>query len=176
MSINWSSVKNELINYFEKYRANSESNAAQKITNLYYDAIMNGTNMWNNRPIAVNKSVLLQGLISGLTGMRALMSGSSNTILNTSLTTGLIGFWAGGTLSLGPPPPGSVAIVSNAVLNPGSPQINIPNNNRSASIMANALVNAFRQHLITVSGLTIAMVPQPTGPPIPVSFPWSGIK
>ena len=94
-------------------------------------------------------------------------------ILNTLGLIGLQMLWSGVQVSLIVPPPGSVRVINNVVVNPGSfPTMNLGS---SGSTLTKELINGFKQHARTVSGMITSLVYSGTTL-VPVQFPWTGIN
>lgn len=170
MAINFRKFTDDLSNFFESYSARDGKDTARFITNLYVTNVLQGTDAsFRNVILKFNKAALENALN---TAFNIAFKGNTNTHFSQVVSVGLIGFWTGGTLALVIPPPGSISIVSNIVTIPGIPQIIRTQNTTSFRAFANELVQMFRRHMASLQGITIALVPTPTGATIPTNFPW----
>lgn len=94
-------------------------------------------------------------------------------ILNTLGLSGLLLTWTGVQLAMIIPPPGSVKVINNVVVNPGSvPTMNL---GAAGSELAKELVQGFKQHARTVTGMTTSLVYAGTTL-VPMQFPWTGLN
>ena len=91
----------------------------------------------------------------------------------------IVDYWTGGQMSPLPPPPPGVVPTLNPLLNGGSImplQADIGNAFKlnNTNDLCNALNDAFKKHLTTVSGTWTGV----TGsvPPLPYVFPWVGLS
>lgn len=173
MAINFGQFTNDLSNFFESYSARNERDTARFITNLYVTNVLQGTDSFRNVVLKFNKDALE---IAFNNAFNIAFEGNTNTHFSQVVSVGLIGFWSGGTLTLVIPPPGSISVVSNIVTNPGIPQTIRTRNTTNFREFANELVQMFRRHMLTLQGITTALVPAPTGAPIPTPFPWIGYR
>ncbi len=179
MAINFGQFTTDLVNFFESYSARNERDTARFITNLYITNVLQGTDVpFRNVVIKFNKDALEIALNNAF---NIAFNGNTNTHFSQVISVGLIRFWTSGALALTVSPPGSIRIVSNIVTIPGILQtLRIPTfpPRKSATHreFANELVQMFRRHMLTLQGITTALVPAPTGAPIPTPFPWSGYR
>lgn len=176
MPINFGQFENDIVSYFEGYiaKAEDQSDAARHIANLYVNNILQGTDApYGNVVVSYNKAALESALINAFNlGLR----GNTNTHFSQMISAGLIGFWTGGKLAPAVPPPSSISVVTNIVTVPGTPQDISVRNTTSFREFANRLVTAFKLHLLSVQGITTALVPAPPGAPVPTPFPWVGYR
>ena len=152
---------------------------AKFITNKYVENILQGTDApFGNVAVGFNKDVLEAALFNAFNlGFAYRLKKGFPAIFSNIVSGGLIGFWASGTLGFTIPPPGSIQVVSNVVTFPGNLQrINFSLNRTDRREFAKNLVQMFRLHLMSLTGITTSLVPQPTGAPIPIPFPWSGYR
>ena len=171
MPINWDTTKNILVNYFKGYVAQSEDNAATFITNQYEIAVLQGgDNAYKNMVTTYNKPVLENAIKSA---MKIARTTNSNSSMAQLISTGLIGYWTGGQLALIIPPPGATVVVSNMVTNPGTPQPLLVTNGDKFETFVDNLITMFKTHMVSLAGITTALVPTPGGP-VPTPFPWVG--
>ena len=172
MTIEWNNFQNTLKNYFANYLAESEEQAATFITDLYATNVLAGGDLsYKNMAIKFNKNLLETALKNSF---KIAKNGNTTSHIPQMISQGLIGFWSGAELAKTIPPPGSIAIVTNFVNNPGTPQNLQIFNNQKVELFAKSLMLMFKLHLMTIAGVTTALVPQPSGPPIPVPFSWTG--
>jgi hypothetical protein len=171
--IDWSIFKQNVDLYLKNFVAQSERDFAKYITSQYEIAILNGTEQYQNTPISYNKIVLEESILMALN--MAQTTGKSDNIA-TVISSGLIQFWTGAMMGLTIPPIGSISVVSNIVLNPGSVGTMTIINSNDTNNFITQLITLFRIHLTTITGITTALVPQPTGTPIPIPYPWVGIQ
>ena len=168
MAINFRNFTNDLSNFFESYSARNGKDTARFITNLYITNVLQGTDVpFRNVILKFNNAALENALNNAF---NIAFVGNTNHFSQV-VSMGLIGFWSGGTLALAVPPPGSISVVSNIITNPGVPQTIRTRNTTSFREFANELVQMFRRHMATLQGITIALVPTPTGT-IPTQFLW----
>ncbi len=153
--------------------------AATFITNKYVENVLQGADTpFGNVIVTFNQDILKSAFMNAFNiGFDYRSESGLPIIFSNTIYTGLLGFWTSGILSFTFPPPTSIQIVSNVVTFPGSPQgLSFENFNKSHRVFAKELVQMFRKHLMTLTGITTSLVPQPTGPPIPITFPWSGYR
>lgn len=173
-------VTEKLKSKFQSNKDKTESvDIAQQIADWYDQGVKQGQDLsYGNTVLSVNK----QGYYSALspvfvdTGSQGSSNSNQLSLIENAFRTAVTAYWTGGQLGLSVPPPGSISVVSNFVTNPGTFNITPFKSEDSLDGFLNNLVNAHKQHLKTVSGTTIALVPQPSGPPVPTPFPWVGYK
>lgn len=156
----------------------SSVDLARQITDWYDQGVRQGRDLsYGNTVLSVNKPGYYSALAPAFVDIEA--QGSPNeqqiTIIENAFKTAAIAYWTGGQLALAIPPPGAVSVVSNFVTNPGTFNISLKKED-SLDGFVNKVTNAHKQHLQTVSGTTIGLVPQPSGPPVPTPFPWVGYQ
>lgn len=183
MPINWDVFKNNLLSYFESNK-NSQNTSdianqvASKIADEYEAAVLQGGDaVYGNVLVTYNKSALSLAIEQAFRqGFGAQSIEAIKFIYGNNLATGLIGFWSGAQLGFIIPPPPSITVISNPVLSPGTPGATLSWNTQTENReeFLDALVDYFKQHLQTLSGITTSLVPQPTGPPLPFTYPWTG--
>jgi len=179
VAINWNTFGNNLQMYFDNFVAQKEDDAADFLATQYEIAVLMGVDMmYGNMVTSYNSPGLKSALKTLFKQLKNLTMGEMvPTLMGTGISNGLIQFWSGASLALLVPPPGTVGVVSNMVTSPGTP---IPilsmrkGGTQNKSEFINNLIKFFRQHLSTLSGITTALVPTPSGAPIPTPFLWGG--
>ena len=180
MAINFASekskLKDTLLGNAEKDDV-STSTVAKQIASWYDKAIRQSGQdaLYGNSVLQANKPALQSALQSALQTASKNKTPSAYQQIAVALQTGIIAYWTGATLELTVPPPPSVQVVSNVVANPGTFQTTIPpvSDNLDQFIQISLIV-PIQAHLLTVSGITTSLTPQPTGPPVPVPYPFQG--
>ena len=173
MAIDWTIFKENLKNYLDNYIAKSEDDIAKYISDLYEISILNGNEQYGNKPMSYNKKLLENALKLAFNLIKLT---NDKTKFSSIVSSGLIQFWSGATLSHAVPPPGSVSIISNSVSTPGSTVSMMLNNSTTSDIFIDSFVNLCQIHLASITGMVVALVPQPSGTPVPTPFPWVGIQ
>lgn len=179
MPVNWTQFEQRLTDYFESKSAKNEDDAAKFIVDMYDAAIRGGAKdiMFQNIVLQVNKQVFLNAVKSAFKLAKiSIAKKNSDRVIRTLFNSGLIGYWTGATLGLTTPPPGTVGIVSNIVTFPGLPPNVSVENTDDPKKLAKELSTKFRVHLLSIKGITTALVPAPPGAPIPTPFPFGGIS
>ena len=169
--IQWSSFENELANYFDSRIAKSEDDAARRISDLYDRYIKTGETIYKNRIIKSNKSILEDFIKRALKSGRA---GSISTIVSL-ISCGILLYWRAVIVDTIMPPPGTVSVVSNIVINPGAPLNFQIRNSMASKLLAKNMITAFKLHTFSVSGINTA-VTYVMGTIVPIGYPWSGIR
>lgn len=179
MSINWNIFKNNVRSAFERYKSRTSkndqlTNVAKIIAGEYETAMFGGSEQYGNAVATYNRIGLEQNIEQAFRTGFNIRSGMS-AVFGNYFSLGVIQFWTGAQLQTLVPPPGTVGATSNSVLNPGTviPTLQLSNTKNRDQFIVN-MINFFQQHLQTVGGTTIGLIPQPTGPPIPTPFPWVG--
>ena len=168
--IDWNEFKNNLKKYFENYTARDEGDAAKYIADQYELAVLNGEDiLWKNSIVTYQKK-LLEKTIE--TAFKLAKKTNNNNMFSNFFSNGIIMYWTGAQLNLIKFPLGTTGIISNNVINPGTPQVLLVKSTNSVNEFIDNLINFFKLHLLTVGGITIAIVPGT--PPVPTPFPWQG--
>lgn len=168
---------------------------AQQITDWYHQGVLAGFDLtYSNPALQVNKGAFYAALAPayvdvespalplpldpsrGSTGNVSVPIRSPNegqiSIIENAHRAAAIAYWTGAQLAKINPPPGTISIVENPVLNPGSLSLGLQKIDSVAG-WAGKVTAAHTAHLKTISGVTTALVPTPTGP-VPQDFPWTG--
>jgi hypothetical protein len=172
--IQWQTLQAQLQDYFEKGASDKNRTYEQtafQIETLYRNAVLGqGQDQFGNVVVSMNKFMLAASLSRGFKDS-LLVNVGLPLALNGYGLAGLPQLWAGGQLSLTVPPPSSVSVISNVVVNPGIfPSIQVG----GPGTLLQELMKAFQQHVKTVNGMTTALVSTGTTL-VPVQFPWTGI-
>lgn len=184
MSINWNLFKNNLSLYFDSNVNNTDTSdklneVASKIADEYEIAVkLGGDATFGNSIITYNKPGLQKNIAQAFrTGMNASDQTTTSQIFGNFFSLGLIQFWTGSQLGIIIPPPGTVGVVTNITTVPGIiiPVLQIVNTENKTEFI-DAMIDFFKQHLQTISGITTALVPTPPGVPVPTPFPWVGYQ
>lgn len=155
--------------------SSAPANFPQALADWYDNLVKSGTDaVWQNKLLSANKPALLTTLNQAFTSASQNQTASAYLTIEQAIQIGIVQYWTGAQLALTVPPPPSVQVVSNAVVNPGTASFSLPNPSESQDAFLNAVVQTVQTHLQTVSGITVSLTPQPTGPPIPISYPWQG--
>jgi len=179
MAIQWTQFENEVLQYMDARIAKSEDEFCQFLITAYDKVIKTQAVDVNygNRVLTTNVPILVNSTKGAFNIAKTDRNGSQAArVIESMIGSGLIAYWTGATLAPIIPPPSSISVVSNSVTTPGQPlQVKVINTSDS-KLFVKSLSAGFRKHLMTVQGITVALVPQPSGPPIPVPFPFSGIN
>lgn len=171
MPINWNETERNLENYLNSQAAESISDTANFITNVYLSSILTGTDIFGNVVVSYNDTILKNSLE---VAFNVALNQNKSDHFSQYISNGLIGFWTGAQLSLAVPPPGAVQVITNVVSFPGNQQtINIVNSRQN--LFAKNLINVFRLHSLSLRGTITALVPSPAGP-VPTQFFWTGYQ
>lgn len=179
MAINWKQFEDDIVQYIKAYSAQDEGQAAQFIVNTYDRYVKTAASdvLYNNPVIQTNPNGMIPHIREGFTIAKQDHIGSqARSGLKATFAAGVLTYWVGAKLAPTFPPAGSIQVVSNDVFNPGTPPQIIIENVNDPRIFANTLRVGVQTHLLTVSGITVSLVPQPSGPPIPIPFPFVGIN
>jgi len=174
MSVNWDLFSNNLKSYFESYTAFNIDAAATYIGTQYDIAVkLGGDSASNNFVIRSNKNLLIE-IIGGAFSIGMITrSGIYNSL--ERIGPGLIMYWTGAELSRVYPPPGTISVVSNLVILPGQ-AVGLPTPpTNSNDLWVDSFVMMAKNHLLTLSGQIVAMIPSSAGP-VPITIPWVGYK
>ena len=93
-------------------------------------------------------------------------------IFSGGVSSGLLSAWATTQFSQIPIPIGFSVVATNNVVNPGVPQIILFSNKSTGEDFLNNLIEFFKAHLLSVSGLAIGTAVNGT----PLTLPWTGIQ
>jgi len=182
MPINWTIFKQNITRYFDdNMRGEDKENptakdVSTKIANEYETAVKLGGDLMYKNPVTTYNKPGLQISIQNAFDIGQTTPSTSviPTLFGGWFSTGLIQFWTGAQLGMLIPPPGSVSIISNVVLSPGVPVpvMNIKNTENKNEFV-DSMIDLFKLHLQSVSGLTTAFLPTVPAP-TPTPFPWTG--
>ena len=129
--------------------------------------------MFRNPVLSGNMAGLKSGLRAAATIGENLDSDDLSTV-GEAISAALVLYWVGATLALTTPPPGATSVVSNIVTFPGiAPPVQLIPTDDASSYPTAIKVTSFA-HFMTISGVTVALVPTPPGAPVPTPFPWRG--
>ena len=159
--------------------AKNENEFAQFLITTYDKVIKTQAADMNygNRVITTKIPVLVNSTKSAFNTAKLDRDGSqAPRVIESMIGSGLIAYWTGAVMAPLIPPPSSISVVSNMVTVAGQPLKVTVVNTSDSKLFVKSLTVGFRKHLLTVQGITTALVPQPSGPPIPVPFPFSGIN
>ena len=173
--VNWDAFIDSIVQASESPADGQTSDDYVDLLASEYDtAVKTGADVMFRNPV-------LSGNIEGLkTGLRAAARIGENLDsddlepIGRAISAALVLYWLGARLARTTPPPGSTSIVSNNVLFPGAPppvQL-VPTDDAVAYPTAIKVTSIL--HFMTITGVTIALVPAPPGPPVPTPFPWTG--
>lgn len=171
MPINFDQAKQDLKTaIFEQRGAGGGAVFAREFANWYDRTVRRGGDAsYNNAVLSPNLPALQSSLTAGLSAP------APRTVFQQALATGIPLYWTGATLAFTAPPPGSFAITGNVVVNPGTLTYTLPDPTDTVDVFVNTVVASIRQHLLTLSGITTALVPT-SGGPVPAAFPWTGYR
>ena len=176
MPIDWNVFKQTTKNYFRSMVAQNEQIAADFITTQYVAAVLTGGDLlYGNAVTTYNQQVLSSAIGNAfIQGATLVNEGLAPSIFGSTISQGVIGFWAGAQLAPLIPPPGSIAVVTNLVTMSGVaiPILNVSTTENEMEFINN-LVDFFTTHLNSLQGITTALVTTPSGP-VPTPFPWTG--
>jgi len=169
----WTSFEANMTNYLSSYSASSHEGLATKLVDEYDLAVRQGKDMcYKNSVLGANKDALLS--MTKLAFQVGYASPSYDIInkVGSIISLGVLAYWMGATLSM-IPPPGAVSVISNTCIFPGAPIPIKLKNNESYDYMPKYVSKLFKLHLLTIAGVTLALVPAGSAL-IPVPFPWIG--
>jgi hypothetical protein len=171
MAIDWNLFEYSLTTYFRQKKSKSEEDTAYYLTNLYDANIRCGSTQYQNKVISANKEILKNMFFAGLIDARR---NKLNNISN-KFSSGLILYWNSVTLDNIVPPPTATITVTNIILSSGlSGKIKIYNTYDFSSL-SRSLIFFFRNHLMTIKGISKSIITTPSGP-ILIDFPWIGYQ
>lgn len=176
MPIDWNTFKQTLRSYFDGKTSQSENETAKFLATQYTTAILQGGDVIAGNVVIVQQPMTL-ALESAFNNAFSQAKQTTDIqqspfIFGSAISQGLITFWTGAQLSPLIPPPGSISVVPpNTVVVAGAPILRLEVGYDID--FTNSLVSFFQQHLQTLSGITIALIPA-TPSPIPTPFPWTG--
>lgn len=167
----------------------SKELTAQTIANAYHsDAqLVSPLLIPGSLPLILpGPSGIEQGFIASFTLAEAISASEPPVDVWQPAAASIIAYWTGVQFAPMPPPPGGLLGTTNSVLFPGEPsslaaslgsafkagQV-APTKGVAAALVAAALNVAFVGHLTQVSGLWIGTAPG--APPVPFTFPWTGL-
>lgn len=177
MPIVWDTWKITVRNYFDSNSAVKDEVTANFLALQYTSAVLQGGDVLAGNVVIVQptmtkalEAAFVTAFSNGL-GLTDIVQ--SPLTFGTDISTGLINFWTSAQLAPVLPPPGSTAVVPpNPVTVPGVP---IPRLEVGYDIdFTDSLVDFFTQHLSTLQGITVGLVPGT--PPVPTPFPWTGYQ
>jgi hypothetical protein len=163
----------------ESHTARSEDDFAKFVVDKYDEVVKQSARDINfqNGVLRTNKALFLNATKIALKIAKLDTKGDrAPKVIESMMGSGLVAYWTGAQLAPTIPPPSSVTVVSNTVIFPGIPLKITVENTSDPKLLAKRLSSAFRIHLLTIKGVTVALVPQPSGPPIPVPFAFAGIN
>ena len=173
--IQWDTLKNNLQKYFDDGKNDKNRTSvitATEILAIYaYEIYTNAVDPYGNSVVLINPLPLIATLLQGFEKSMLVKSGSA-IILNTIGLTGLLQTWTGAIMGLKKPPPGTISVVTNVIITPGTV---MPMNVSIESKLIDELIKGFKHHVSTITGICTAMVPTPVGS-VPTPFPWVGIN
>ena len=172
----WDTFKNTIKSYFDSNSAVKDELTAKFLATQYTAAVLQGgDSVAGNVVIAQPPMTLaLESAFNDAFSKARLITDiqQSSFIFGSAISQGLITFWTGAQLSPLLPPPGSISVVPpNTVAVAGVPILRLEVGHDID--FTDSLVSFFQQHLQTLSGITIALVPAAPSP-IPTPFPWTG--
>jgi hypothetical protein len=172
--IQWQTLELKLKDYFEKGATDKnrtfESTALQ-IENFYRDTVLRAAqDPFGNFLLSLNRFILAASLSRGFKDSLKVNVGMP-VALNGYGLFGLTQLWSGAQMLMDVPPPSSIRILTNTIVNPGIfPTLNIG----GPDTMLKELMRGFEQHVKSISGITTALVPV-GNTLVPIQFPWTGI-
>jgi len=171
--INWTKFEDELADFFASNKSSGYAETAKTIADTYHNAVMQGTDMFNNKPQLVNKAALEKSLSNGFKLSSLLTKIPANRIMEAATATGIFRYWHGANLTTtGFIMAGGASGVSNNVNIPALPIIVWPKASMNARTLPKALHNSFKNHINKLTGIFIVL--NSNGAPRPIS--WIGIR
>lgn len=148
---------------------------ARQITGWYDDLVKTGQDLvYGNAIIQANPQALQSALQTAFTAASQNPTEAAYQTISTGFQTGIIAYWTGAQLEFSVPPPPSIQVTQNVITNPGTFQYTLPQESSSVSLFIDGLLQSIQAHFQTVSGITTSLTPQPSGPPVPVPYSFTG--
>lgn len=148
---------------------------AAQITEWYHNQVFSGnTEQFGNGPLNVNRGAFLSALQPAYVDIEnSTKSPNENQleIIANAHRSASIAYWSGAQMERINPPPSADSVITNPVVNPGNFSVSFPDIN-SIEGYVSILSNAHEQHLLTVSGILTARMPDNSVQ----DFPWTGIN
>jgi len=165
----------------ETFRSNREAprvepvDIAAQITEWYHSQVFSdNTEQFNNGPLSVNRGAFLDALqpayVDVENSTKTPNEGQLDIIAGVHRSAS-IAYWSGAQMERTNPPPGADSVINNPVTNPGSFSVNFPDIN-SIEGYVELMTDAHEEHLLTVSGVLVARMPDNSVQ----NFPWTGIS
>lgn len=173
--IQWASLEGKLRDFLQngaKDKNRTLEQTSLQIETYYIEEVLRSAQeQFGNVLLTLNKFTLAASLSRGFRESLRVNVGFP-IALNAAGMFGLPPLWAGAQFSLDIPPPGSIRIVSNTVVNPGIfPTLSVG----GPDTLVRELINGFQAHARTISGITIALVVVGTSL-VPTPFLWQGVS
>jgi len=174
MAINWDGFTNSVKSYL-KSRSAPNYQAAAKFIALQYDVSVRsgGEMLANNFVIKPNTSVL-QTMIE-LSFMRGYTKQQGYYDSLELIAKGLTLYWMGATMAQVYPPPGTIAVLSNWVVSPGTATSILTVPTMSFDNWTDMFVIMAKGQLLSMTGMMVALIPTSFGP-MPIVLQWTGYR
>jgi len=179
MPVNWGAFKSDLTSYYAGKSAANEAAAAQKIANMYDAAAKTAKVNLTQCKLIDNGNkdrfypVILQGFISA----KSISQGSAASAISAAWNNAIIAYWTGAIIASnysGLPPGLSTLGLPIVVTSPGVCNFIMPSGGVPPSAMPNAMAQAFKAHLLTITGVYAAITSGSS--PVPIPIPWTGMS
>tara|TARA_B100000424_G_scaffold262181_1_gene247945 strand:- start:50 stop:589 length:540 start_codon:yes stop_codon:yes gene_type:complete len=179
MAIVWQNLEKEITDWLEDLGEKTTDDTAKFFADSYASAVTAGAEPIGNAVIDPAKEAAIEQAWKAAFAQQA----ASDTPLGVPcwlpVATSIVLYWTGALFEFKIPHPGTVSGVSNLVTFPGAPPpiaaaIDKAFKQEEAPKVAKELVNGYKTHLSTVTGLFTGLTPPPASAPLPV--PWAGIK
>jgi len=181
--VDWHTFKYNILRYMNNQEAANEDALARFITDEY-DKAMSGAEiiLTKNKITSSNKWMFWKHMHDGFISAKEIPEGegAADSIFRKAISDAAIAYWTGAIMSskyygrL----PGHIGFIPPCVVtNPGMCSYIAPrpaNNMDSSLPFVDALVDCFKRHLLTITGIhTMIRPPTPSGP---YPLVWTGIK
>ena len=163
--IAWDALYNEVLQLFSE---NKESSVvSSELSNIYVRYMITGTNILGANVLTINGNPLKNEIDKAFDlNMRGV---GTKTTLSESIIRGTKLCWVGVNLNIIPPIPGASSNITNLVTVVGNFNLNI--NLSDLKLFVTALINGWKSHCSTISGITSGITPIGN----PIIFNWNGI-
>ncbi len=162
--------------------ASSDNATAEEIALTYGRAAKTVAPLpFSSTPIGLKPNqIIAAGFIASFKLARLLKIGKPTPLVWLPAASAIVTYWTAVPFSPFPPPPGGLTGITHITTFPGLPtplnfQIGAAFQKEDPYDVAEALDSAFKNHLLTVSGLWTGTAPAAPSP-IPFVFPWVGLK
>lgn len=180
MAANWTVFEQKLTTYLSLNISQSTRDTAEKIVQLYEEAIVGAKDLIAHQSLVLNQAkttILINSIEAGFnSASMSPTAAGAKLALENAINSSIVIYWTGALLTTlyNGSPPGFISFTPpNVITVPGVCTFVLPPQSNNYSSLPAALSLAFRSHLLTLNGLiTLAVLPTPA---TPVPLPWVGM-